>query len=99
MRILNDVSDFLDGTSGEDAAKIAAHLKSLEEDRTEGLRIKTLKGRVKELIVKQYRVICFKVGATWFVVDVFKKQSKKTPRRVIERAEKIYQSILGSNEN
>lgn len=99
MRILNDVSDFLDEISGEDAAKIAAHLKSLEENRTEGLRVKTLKGRIKELIVKQYRVVCFKIGAMWFVVDVFKKQSKKTPRRVIERAEKIYQGVLGSNEN
>ena len=50
-------------------------------------------GKVKEIIVKQYRVVFFTIGTTGYVVDVFKKQSRKTPKRIIERAERIYRSM------
>lgn len=91
--ILDDVLDFLKSLSREEDAKIMAHLKSLELNQTEGLTIKPLKGKIKELVVKQNRIIFFRIGDTGYVVDVFKKQSKKTPKRIIERAEKIYRNI------
>lgn len=91
--ILDDVLDFLKSLSREEDAKIMAHLKSLELNQTEGLIIKPLKRKVKELIVKQNRIVFFRIGDTGYVVDAFKKQSKKTPERIIERAEKIYRSI------
>lgn len=93
IQILDDVADFLGKLSEEDDAKIAAHLKSLATNQTEGLTIKPLKGKIKELIVRQYRIVFFRIDNTGYVVDAFKKQSKKTPRRIIERAEKIYRGI------
>lgn len=93
IQIPSNVSKFLEELSREDDAKIAAHLKSLATDQTDGLLIKPLKGKIKELIVRQYRIVFFKIGDTGYVVDVFRKQSKKTPKRIIERAEKIYRDI------
>lgn len=93
IQILDDVSDFLAKLSREDDAKIAAHLKSLAINQTEGLTIKPLKGKIKELVVKQYRIVFFRINNTGYVVDAFRKQSKKTPKRIIERAEKIYRDI------
>lgn len=94
IRIFDDVSDFLSKIPEDGSAKILAHLKSLQENRTEGLTIKPLKGKIKEILVRQYRVIFFSIGTTGYVVDAFKKQSRKTPKRIIERAEKIYKDIV-----
>ncbi len=93
FRVLDDVNYFLDKIPDDDAAKILAHLKSLEANQTEGLVIKTLTGKIKELVVGQYRIVFFVLGGKGFAIDVFKKQSKKTPLRIIERAEKIYHDI------
>lgn len=95
LQILDSVTGFLSDLSEGDAAKILAHLKSLEVNQIEGLTIKPLKGKIKELIVRQYRIIFFRIGKKGYAVDAFKKQSKKTPRRIIERAEKIYRDING----
>ncbi len=93
MQILHDVLVFLDGIADEDSAKIYAHLKSLEENHTEGLRVKQLKGKIKEIIIKQYRIVFFKKMNAIYIIDAFKKQTQKTPKRVIERAEKIYKNL------
>jgi phage-related protein len=93
IQIFKDVLDFLNKISKDDKAKISAHLKSLQENHTEGLIIKPLKGRIKEIVVRQYRIVLFEIGATGYVVDAFRKQSDKTPKRIIERAEKIYRDI------
>lgn len=93
IRIFDAVADFLDKIPDDDSAKILAHLKSLEENRTEGLIIKQLKGKIKEIVVRQYRIVFFTIGTQGYIVDAFRKQSKKTPKRIIEQGERIYKSI------
>lgn len=93
IRILDNVKKFMDKLKEDDSAKILAHLKSLEENHTEGLTIKTLKGKIKEIIVRQYRIIFFTIGTTIYIVDAFKKQSQKTPKRIIKKAEEIYKGL------
>lgn len=93
MQILHDVLTFLDSIAEEDSAKIYAHLKLLEENYTEGLNVKQLKGKIREIIVKQYRIIFFRKTNIIYIVDAFKKQTQKTPKRIIERAEKMYKII------
>ena len=68
-------------------------LDLLEADRTEFLDIKQLSGKIRELIVRQYRLVFFRKEEIIYVIDIFKKQSQKTPRRIIERAERLYQSL------
>ena len=92
--ILDDVIVFIDACALEDSAKIFAELNFLEMGRTEVLLIEPLKGKIMELSVKRYRIVFCKVGATIYVIDVFKKQSAKTPLRIIEQAEKIYRKII-----
>jgi phage-related protein len=90
---LKDAADFICGLPDKDSAKILAQLRSLEQDTTEALIIKKLKGKIMELKVNKYRVVFFKTASIIYVVDAFKKQSDKTPKRVIDRAEKIYKII------
>lgn len=92
--ILDDALAFIDNLTPEDSAKILANLKFLEMKRTEVLIVKPLKGKIMEISVKQYRFVFCKVGMIIYVIDGFKKQSQKTPPRIIERAEKIYRKII-----
>jgi phage-related protein len=92
--ILDDVRVFINKLSPLDSAKILAELKFLEMNRTEVLIIKPLKGKIMELSVRQYRIIFCKTGSMIYVINGFKKQSKKTPLRVIEQAEKVYREII-----
>ena len=93
MYIFNDVVDFLDEIPVKDSAKIYANISSLDENQIEGLVIKSIGEKIKEMIVKQYRIIFFYKNRVGYVVDAFKKQSQKTPQRIIKRAEKIYKNI------
>ena len=93
IHVFDDVAAFLNKIPPEDSAKILAHLKSLEENRTEGIIVKPLKGTIKEIVVQQYRIVFFRIAGTGYVVDAFKKQSRKTPKRIIERAERIHKDI------
>lgn len=93
MQILSGVTEFIDGLSNHDAAKILVSLKFVDMGRTEGLQIKKLRGKIYELVVNQYRIIFFRISVTRYVVDAFRKKTQKTPKRIIERAEKLYRDI------
>lgn len=97
---LSEVNDFINKLSNDDAAKILAQLKSLENGWTEALIIKSLKGKIRELIVGQYRIVFFGHGNTIYVIDAFRKKSQKTPKRIIEKASNKYNIIIKiKNEN
>lgn len=91
--ILSDVTEFLNGLSDKLAAKIYANLKNLEENRTAGMLVKPLKGPIMELSVKQYRIVFFRKASRIYFVRAFKKQSQKTPKRIIDYAESIYGKV------
>lgn len=80
--ILDEIGEYLSGLSAEVRGKISGDLESLE------------KGETETLLIKQFRIIFFRLEGSIYVIDVFKKQSKKTPLRIIERAEKIYRKII-----
>ncbi len=90
---LGDVTEYLEGLSTKDVAKILAHLESLENGLTEELDIKPLKGKIMELTVGQYRIVYFQQKGIIYAVDAFRKKSRKTPKRVIERAEEVYRMV------
>jgi len=93
LHIFRDVDSFIYSLPGDDSLKILMDLDLLEADRTEFLDIKQLSGKIRELIVRQYRLVFFRKEEIIYVIDIFKKQSRKTPWRIIKRAEKIYQSL------
>ena len=93
LHVLRSVYDIVTNLPNEDEYKISQCILILESGSTEGLVIKTLRNEIKEIIVKRYRLIFFKKNDTTYLVDIFKKQSRKTPTRIINRAEKIYKTI------
>jgi phage-related protein len=91
VKVLSDVRAFINGLS--DSPRIWADIHALETPWTPALVIKKLRGKVKELVVGQCRIVFFAVGSTIYVIDAFKKQSQKTPRSVIERATDLYNQL------
>ena len=97
LNVLSTVNDFINKLSDKESGKILAQLKFLEINQTEALVIKTLKGKIRELRIKQHRIVFFKIGKIIYVVDAFKKQSQKTPQGIIKKAEKIYKNVEKRN--
>lgn len=95
--ILREVVNFINSLPDEDSAKILGQFRALEKGWTETLNIKTLKGRIRELIVHDYRIVFFAIKQRIYVVDGFRKKSQKTPPRIIARAEEIHRLIIGMN--
>lgn len=93
LHLFQEVFDFLASIPKGDSSKIYKDLGLLEAGQSEKVYVKRLRGKVKELIVKQYRLVFFYSGQTIYVLYAFKKQSQKTPERVIKKAQKIYQKI------
>lgn len=93
IRLLESVRDFLEKLPAEERGRIAENVQNLQDDDFRLVTIKTLHGPIKEVIIRQYRLVFFRKSEVIYIVEGFKKQSRKTPLRVIERAEKIYKLL------
>ena len=91
--VLEDANTYIQSTSEVDRAKILAHMALLRAGDHEILHTKQLSGQVRELIVKQHRIVYFVKNQILYFVNAFKKQSTKTPKRILDHAKKIYKSI------
>lgn len=87
------VTDFLENLYPDDKVKILAGVSKMEQGDFQSPYIKTLRGPVKELIVKRYRVIFFIHEHSIYFVRAFRKKSMKTPRKEIEYAEHVYKML------
>ncbi len=98
----DSVTSFLKELSANDRTKILSGVSKMEQGAFHSVYIKTLRGPIKELIVKQYRMIFFTQGYIIYFVRVFRKKSRKTPRKEIEYAERIYKlitKVCGTSKN
>ncbi len=93
LHIAKDALRAIEDLPQKESARIYSHLDALEDNEVMGLVIKTLRGKVQELVVRQYRVVFFRIDGDIHVRAVFKKQSRKTPRHIIEKASKDYQAF------
>lgn len=91
--IFKKVATFIDKLPNGDSSKLLAHLSFLESGKTEMLSIKTLRKKIKEIIVAQYRIVYFIIDDIIYVVDAFRKKTQKTPLPVIEQADKLYKEL------
>ena len=94
IRIFRKVIKFVDELTHTDRAKVTANIKIMEMGGFDSIYIKTLKGTIKELIVKNYRFVFFIYGHTIYIISAFIKKTQKTPPREISNAEKIYKIII-----
>lgn len=97
--ILNEVIAALSDLPLRLSGKISGALGSLEVGKTKDLLIKPIKGKIMELSVGQYRIIFCNMDAMIYVILLFKKQSRKTPLRIIRRAERICVAVANVINN
>lgn len=89
----HSVTDFLRELPSKDRSNIEGDVDVMRSGDLHSPRIKTLRGPIKELIVKEYRILFFIHEHVIYFVRAFRKKSAKTPPREIEYAERVYKLI------
>lgn len=96
--VLENVKRFMERLPVEDQGKISGAITVMAEGVFEPLYIKTLKSPLKELLVKNYRVVFFIHQNTIYYIKIFIKKTAKTPKNEIENAWKIYKMIIANDK-
>lgn len=92
--IFKNVAGFIHSFPTDEQLKIGAAIDLMKEGDFGYVYVKTLKGPIKELIVKNRRFIfCIENNIIYFL-RAFTKKSAKTPKKEIEMAERIYKLLL-----
>ncbi len=93
VQIIDKVKVFLDSCSSSDRAKIVAAITVMEAGTIEMVVTRQISGSIRELKVKQYRILYFQHESILYFVGGFTKKSQKTPLREIENAKQIRKII------
>ncbi len=93
ISLFKKVEEFILTLNPQEQAKISSSLSALGNKKFDAIYVKQLRGEIKELRVKKYRLIFFIYQNTVFVSGIFYKQSNRTPKKEIEMAEKYYKII------
>lgn len=91
--LLKDIEIFISNLPPDDQSKISGAIEALKNKKFDSIYIKQLRGDMKELRVKKYRLIFFIHEEIVYFVRIFIKKTDKTPRNEIEMAEKYYKLI------
>jgi len=94
IQILDKVKAFLDSVPSQDHAKITAAITIMKTGPAEVVVTRQISGSIRELKVKQYRVLYFQHERSIYFVGGFTKKSQKTPLREIENAKQIQKIVI-----
>lgn len=92
--VLDSVNDFISELPRVERAKVFSDIETMRNGDWNSLYIKTLKGPLRELIVKQNRIIFFINENTLYFIRAFQKKTAKTPPHEIEQAERVYKLFM-----
>ena len=95
-QFLDSVKEALIKIPLTDRAKIAANTDMMRAGKFDSVFIKPIRGSIKELRVKQYRMLFFTQKHTLYFVRIFIKKTQKTPVKEIEAAQKIYDLMISN---
>lgn len=93
VQILDKVASFIEGLNVSDQAKVMAAIRVLKSGDFELVYTKQIAGPVRELKVRQYRVLYFIHEHTLYFVGGFTKKSAKTPKQEIDNAQQLHKLI------
>ena len=93
IKVLARVKDFIQSLGEKDRAKIAAAVHVLSQGDFQSVETKSLRGPVKELIIRSYRIVFFVRDDTLWLVGGFRKKTRKTPPQEIENALNIFKIL------
>lgn len=92
--LLKNIETFISDLSFDDQDKISGTIEALRNKKFDSVYVKQLRGDIKELKVKKYRLIFFVHKETIYFVRIFIKKTNKTPKKEIDIAEKNYKLII-----
>ncbi|MDO8492414.1 MAG: type II toxin-antitoxin system RelE/ParE family toxin [bacterium] len=92
-KFFDKVRSFIQKLTPIDQAKIAANIEAMQMGKFDSVYTKSLKGPIKELIVRKFRFIFFIEKHIIYFVSAFIKKTRKAPKQEIENSEKIYKII------
>ncbi len=78
--LLRSIENFLLKLSPNDQDKISGAIEALRNKKFDSVYIKQLKGDIKELKIRKYRLIFFIHKETIYFVSIFIKKTNKTPK-------------------
>ena len=78
---LGPAMEFIGGLSGEDQLKFTNAVAAMKQGDFLAVRTKVLKGSIRELIIKNYRLIYFLKPPTLYFLRGFVKKTNKTPSK------------------
>jgi phage-related protein len=93
--------DYIENLEKEDWAKLAKSFTKMAQVGKiwDTERFRKLCGKIWEFkIHPKVRVLCFQSGKTWFLTHGFDKETGNTPRKEIERAERIMREHIAQSE-
>jgi phage-related protein len=93
LNIHSGVEEYINELSDTERLKAEAALYALKRRIFESISVKQLRGPIRELRVRSHRFVFFEIPPQFYIVVAFRKNSRKTPVRHIEYAEKIYKNI------
>ncbi len=94
LQIFDRVTEFIGSLHEDEQVRILEDIESIRLGDFEAVYIKTLRGPIKEFIVRRTRVIFCIENETLYALRAFTKKTMKTPRREIEMAERMYSLLL-----
>ncbi len=92
-KVLSRSNDYILTLSEAERAKVLAHMTFMKEGDFVNITTKKLDGPIRELIVKQHRLIYFKMNSVLYFVSAFKKQSAKTPKVELDYAKEVFKMV------
>ncbi len=92
-QFLSPAKDYIATLSESDQGIIAADIDMMRSGDFELVNTKQLRGPIRELIAGHHRLTYFSIGDQLYFVRGFRKKSRKTPKKEIDYAEKIYNMI------
>ena len=90
--LMSKVEQFVNELPRGQRGAIFADVAEMETGNFQRVRTKTLKSAVRELIVGDYRLIFFIRNNTIYITSIFRKKSRKTPKKEIEKALQLYKA-------
>jgi phage-related protein len=88
--VLESAQRYIDNLSESEQGAIRADIDAMKFGNYDSVYTKTLKGKIRELIVGRHRISYFVIRGVLYFVRGFPKKSAKTPKREIEYAEQVY---------
>lgn len=92
--LLRGIEDFIFDLSPNDQNKIFGAIEILRNRKFDSVYIKQIRGNIKELRVRKYRLLFFIYKEIIYFGRIFIKKTNKTPKNEIDTTEKYYKLII-----